>query len=810
MSLPVPGNDKRHPRLSRLRSGALLLLLMGLVSVVGFSCLSTWKGPAGSLTNDLFVPSILLNAGLGFSNADADTVPGLRDFLDFKSTAFSLENIKAGTTFQPLHPYQEFHRYLLYTLALVWYCFGINWISVKLLLIALLVLSALLTYGISRLVLNRLLSFLVALSFSASAGVYWTLPVLRDFAKVPFILALLLLMGLFIRRRMTPRLYWLLALSAGAVMGIGMGFRRDLLVFLPPVLFFIAAARLQHTSPSALFQRAGALLLAFGAFVLAGLPVHLSLCRDGYVAAHDTLMGFATYSDQELALLRSGSYEKHALLNDLFSTYKAYDAAKRGVTFRKGVYEERLSDPHFDLEMKSAYARKIMLTFPADMLLRAYASVLRINTGSAPAPYYPLRLIEKYGFLFLIVALLLSSAVKPRQTFLLLLLVLYCCGITSLQFGVRHSVHLAFLPYFFAAMTIQLMISAAVQFRKIRCGNASFPSFTAVLRRRWHYVPVLLLLLLLFWLPVKISGMLQERQFRPLLRHYEAQESRPLRYIARQWDDRMIFMPLRDRVHEKSESFHLIDHVSTSFLEARFQQVREPLDIRFVYEADQDFWDFSAPLACEVAEDALPCALRLFFPVPELKGEDAASHFTGLSLPMSQRQYFAGFQEIETPETGELLMPVLIPEKEGSFLFRQRLELPWAGTWWRQYPKEDVFDAAIAKEGIKHAIMTGRAEEAVEKAQDALSHRPDSPAFSLLYMEALEESGRAQDARMVAQHLLRSFPGARALYARLGSFYATRGGADRQRQEWQCLPAQLADRRFEDEFCYLTARPQQE
>ena len=177
---------------------------------------------------------------------------------------------------------------------------------------------------------------------------------------------------------------------------------------------------------------------------------------------------------------------------------------------------------------------------------------------------------------------------------------------------------------------------------------------------------------------------------------------------------------------------------------------------------------------------------------------------------MSQRQYFAGFQEIETPETGELLMPVLIPEKEGSFLFRQRLELPWAGTWWRQYPKEDVFDAAIAKEGIKHAIMTGRAEEAVEKAQDALSHRPDSPAFSLLYMEALEESGRAQDARMVAQHLLRSFPGARALYARLGSFYATRGGADRQRQEWQCLPAQLADRRFEDEFCYLTARPQQE
>jgi hypothetical protein len=82
-------------------------------------------------------------------------------------------------------------------------------------------------YGISRLVLNRLLSFLVALSFSASAGVYWTLPVLRDFAKVPFILALLLLMGLFIRRRMTPRLYWLLALSAGAVMGIGIVLRQQ-------------------------------------------------------------------------------------------------------------------------------------------------------------------------------------------------------------------------------------------------------------------------------------------------------------------------------------------------------------------------------------------------------------------------------------------------------------------------------------------------------------------------------------------------------------------------------------------------------
>jgi hypothetical protein len=66
------------------------------------------------------------------------------------------------------------------------------------------------------------------------------LPNLRDYGKAPFTLALVLILIALVVRPWRRRDVLLLSLGYGLLMGIGYGFRTDLLVDIPP--FFITVA----------------------------------------------------------------------------------------------------------------------------------------------------------------------------------------------------------------------------------------------------------------------------------------------------------------------------------------------------------------------------------------------------------------------------------------------------------------------------------------------------------------------------------------------------------------------------------------
>ena len=159
-------------------------------------------------------------------------------------------------------------------------------------------------------------------------------------------------------------------------------------------------------------------------------------------------MGFASFSDHELGVITPASYEKHYLLNDLYCTLKAHDAAKRGVTFSPETYAKRCNEPEFDLEMKQAYVSEIIKTFPGDMLTRAYAAVVRIATAIVASPFPVVHFFENWGLWFTAGGLLMIAAVSPVRAWLMLLLLCYFCGYTSIQFAFRHAFHMSFVPYF--------------------------------------------------------------------------------------------------------------------------------------------------------------------------------------------------------------------------------------------------------------------------------------------------------------------------------------------------------------------------
>jgi hypothetical protein len=775
----------------KIQEATCLCILVLCTVAYGISHLKNWQGPASSLTNDLFIPAVMMNAGHGFTNLDADDIPRLRDFLDFKQPSFSLDDIPEKPITITLHPYQEFHRYLIYSVAAVWYCCGVNWDAVVLLLVLLFLISTVLVYAISRQAANPVSSLLATLAFASSAAVVWSLPILRDFAKVPFILGLFLIMGWLIRDRLSYKRYYILSLTAGLIMGVGVGFRRDILVFVPLMLAMLAIVRF-HTHSLSLPRRGIALLITLLSLFLAGLPVHLSLHREGSLAAHDTLMGFATYSDKELGLITPASYEKHYLLNDLYCTMKAYDAAKRGVTFPPGAYEEGWSDPHFDVKMKNAYLRKLIWTFPADVLSRAYASVVRINTAFPPRPDSLLRSIEKYGFYFLFITFMLLAGKNPRIAFLLLIVLCFSCGITSLQFGVRHTVHLAFLPYFFAAFVLEFLLRGLRWFfldGEDRTTRKKLKSLCIGARRALLWM---LMVALAFLLPWKGAQALQRRQLAPLVKHYEDARSRPLRYTTREWDGRILFIPLDYSPGEEPTGPHLIDHISSRLFEIRLANLPDNPDIQLVYEAEKEYWDFSAPLSCQLAPAAQASPQRYFFPVHESFFPGDTSHFIGISLPGNQHHCFMGFYEPKMEQLPELLMPMLLSSEEHSFLFWQQIQIPWTGTCSQRYTSKAEFQPFIAKTSIKDAIIKGNMQEALDQIEEALCHRPDSPEFTVLHLEVLEATGKMEKAEEEAVALLEAFQASEVASRQLNGFYERQGGTLRRDEAWKTISDRLS------------------
>ena len=123
---------------------------------------------------------------------------------------------------------------------MTWKVTGVSWSRLAVLPGAFFGAVAALTYGVLRLGLSRPLALLAVLPSVISTPNFMIVPQLRDYAKGPFLLATILLMGALVmgssdRRRVV----WLSAIG-GAVIGIGLGFRFDLIIAVPPFVLAVA------------------------------------------------------------------------------------------------------------------------------------------------------------------------------------------------------------------------------------------------------------------------------------------------------------------------------------------------------------------------------------------------------------------------------------------------------------------------------------------------------------------------------------------------------------------------------------------
>lgn len=770
-----------------------LTVLAVLAWYAGHHRLEEWNGPAGSLTNELFIPAITMNAGQGFSNVDAGEIPELRAFLDFRADTFDVELLQGEIKSVALHPFQEYHRYLIYSVACIWHLFGVSWDSMKLLILLLFCLTVFFVYGICRLGMNAFISFFAALAFIYAQPVLWTLPILRDFAKAPFILALIFFLGITIRRKLDTVPYFLISLLTGLVLGVGMGFRRDMMVFIPVSLFFLLACRLRSGRHPCVTRLAGAGIV-IALYFLSGWPVHKALYRDGYVAAHDTIMGFASYSDHELGLLEPASYEKHYLLNDLYCTLKAHDLAKRGVTFPVEIYNQFSNDVEFDFDMKQAYVEEIIKTFPADMITRAYAAVLRLTTAIVPSNVLLSQFIENRGVWFMIAGLLLLAAQKLRWAWLTLVLLCYFCGYTSIQFAFRHAFHMSFVPYFFAGLCLHhccwglRMLFQRLFFRDSNACLANLRGgLSGALGRAamWAFITAVLL-----YTPLAIARIWQDIKVKTLRDSYEHAPMADVSHRTLIWNDRTLFIPTEGRACRLCQNMGLIVDMETRFLAAAFKESHEPIDIKFIYEWEGVSWDFSAPATFALRPGSEPVAFNFFFPVHEVTTCTNWNHFVGVSVPQKQAHLFEGFRQVEDLKRLGLLVNMAVPKQDTRFISAQRLKVPWSGGEWRPYWIYDDFNPFIVEMQIQDLLNQGDTNGALELTDKALTERPQSIQFVFLRAEILDKSGQQELALEECKTLLAHYPDTFVYFARLDRYFQDHGGPQRRFREWSALVEQ--------------------
>jgi hypothetical protein len=438
-----------------------------------------------------FEPAVMIGCARGFVVARPQ-VPEMVPFLWRQADRFSCDAIPANAPLGTDDMFQQGSwRYLMLAVGYTWRLFGVSWIALGPLFAALFGGSVAAVYAIFRLGMGPVLAVLGAIALSVSELHLKYLFSLRDYAKAPFALVLMFLLGLLVVRRVTSKGVLTIAALYGAVLAVGYGFRTDFTADIPPFLIALALF-LDGGVRRHLRLKAAAGALCIATFLVVAWPVISTLdqSRPG-CQWHVVLMGFAKQFDVPLGV-GAAPYEVSREYLD--------EWAYTNVTSYAGRVQPGLGHiPYCELPYGAAtrrYLLDVVTRMPADVIVRAYASVLRIaELPFAPVPGHEdengpppdLDAGHGVGLIVVIAATALVSAADMRLGLFLVFFLMYFAGMPAIQFDHRHFFHLEFITWWATGFLIQsafadvgpLMRSAATRAIALRSAVRSACTLTA-------------------------------------------------------------------------------------------------------------------------------------------------------------------------------------------------------------------------------------------------------------------------------------------------------------------------------------------
>jgi hypothetical protein len=417
-----------------------------------------------------FGPAVMLACGQGFRPEPMQAE--VKSFLDVKRQSLDCADLPAAEAPAALNGFQGAHRYLLQTVGSLWLVYGVDWRVADHLVVVLYAITCVLAYALLRVFLPMLWS-LAGVWLYATAGTHLLyLDSLRDYAKAPFVLGLLACLAWLLKRRRSLPHELAFAVLMGCALGLGFGFRMDLLVFVPFVVgmvFVFYPAPVQQAWPHRLLISLVTLTTAY----VCAFPV-LSAMAQGSNTAHVILLGLSQeFSD--LLGLYSPDHQFAAYYNDAYQqvqidTLAAIQGHPKHLDFSSPLYES------FGYRLLGEYVR----FFPADLLLRGAAAVVQ---GIGYDFNLALEVVGGSALVLVGLAIVGLCLYSSRLGLAFAVAVAFLFAFPALQFNLRHFFYLSLVPILCMALVAH---GLGLWIRNLFTRHTHKP--TASARRWWSLV----------------------------------------------------------------------------------------------------------------------------------------------------------------------------------------------------------------------------------------------------------------------------------------------------------------------------------
>jgi len=541
-----------------------------------------------------FEPAVMTACGRGFLVAPpGQQPPALRAFLAERTDGFSCDELPRDLRVGTEGLYQRPWRYLMLSVAFAWMLLGISWSGLGPLFGVLLGSTVVLVYAACRLVVGTAAALACAAAIAVSPLQLSNLPNLRDYAKAPFTIALLVVLVALVVRPWRTRDVLALSLLYGVLLGVGYGFRTDLLIDIPPFVVAVAVFL-----PCALAERIpvklAALALCAGGFVAAGWPIISTVVERGGCQWHVFLLGLTSPFDDALRV-HGGSYHWGHMYNDEYVWANVSSFAGRA---RPDLGFIEYCSHEYDVA-SWAYLREILARFPADMLTRAYAAALHV----VDIAFARLRLPLWAGVAAAAAFVAIVSASSIRLALFSVFAILYFGGYPAIQFLPRH-----YFPFEFAGwLIVAFLVERGVTALRASRGAPAAPSVPA-----WHRLAVVgAVVAAAIVMPLWMLRAYQNARVRSLLASYVAAPAAPLP-IGADGPGRYR-VPGRPPPHTTALALATLGREDARFLDVLVDANRcQPgTTVTFVYDASHPEIDFTRRVALQPGAGPT----RLFEPV---------------------------------------------------------------------------------------------------------------------------------------------------------------------------------------------------
>jgi hypothetical protein len=668
--LPFFGLEKASREKAPVPMDALIAAVLFLgAACVGVAYVATW-GSYGFFYQREYGVAVMVALGKGYQNPDPGDIPGLKEFIAGTTRRLPMQEIPSAIKTQPLTQLQYRERYLLYTVGTLWRLFGISWDAILPLYGFLYAMTVLAAFGILRLGMNRLWSSLGAVLVLLSPLNVYFLPNLRDYGKAPFILLSIFLLGCLVKRKVKMQSILPLCAALGLLLGVGLGFRKDVIICLPAafvvIALFLPGKPWEHMKLK--LAGVGILLACFSAF---GWRILYDMNKYGSATYHVTLLGLLEPFERQ-AGLGGAPYEIGSNLSDPY----AYCMMK---SFQQRVAEPSAPDKQYpygsrDFDMAGGMLyREIVRTFPADWILRWYAAALRIIdygpfiteavTAQILHNEFTLRLFNmrwrtfywmsgrgKYCAIF---AILLLSLREVRYAAALFFFLMYFVGYASIQFEPRHFFHLEVASWWVCAFFAQQICSgllwlgrAANRQKACECLRGSWTLWRKPIARVAGAGVAMLVTLAL---PLGAAYAYQYSSAAALFKQVAEEPLTPVECSTEQSNGNALFKPTNDNntvISQKMDTDPWA--VATRFMVVELDCPRV-MPIWLVYNAAEAQTNFSRCVWLEPRAGQEGQTMRYFFPVYETGSASSwgASTFQGVLFPGGSEDSFRGMYEVK-------------------------------------------------------------------------------------------------------------------------------------------------------------------